>query len=69
MCVCWNKSPKVCFFNVFNVLFLKECNSECLNEPFSDSGSDGESNSEDEQDTIINEYDIIENEDPDFFFC
>ena len=41
----------------------------CSNDPFSDSDSDSESNSEDEPDLIIDEYDIIENEDPDYFFC
>ena len=59
----------------FNVLFLKEGNSVCSDEPFSDSDSDSESISEDisnssnEPDTIIDEYDIIENEDSDYFFC
>lgn len=57
------------YFQPFNVLFLKECNSACSNDPFSDSDSDSESNSEDEPDLIIDEYDIIENEDPDYFFC
>ena len=51
----------------FNVLFLKECNSVCSDEPFSDSDSD--SNSSNEEDTTIDEYDIIENEDSDYFFC
>jgi hypothetical protein len=62
---------KIQSFQPFNVLFFKECNSVCSNEHFSDSdsGSDCESNSEDEQDTIINEYDIIENEESDYFFC
>ena len=53
----------------FNVLFLKECNSVCSDEPFSDSDSDSDSESIDEPDSIINEYDIIENEDSDYFFC
>ena len=51
----------------FNVLFLKEGNSVCSDEPFSDSDSDSESI--DEPDTTIDEYDIIENEDSDYFFC
>jgi hypothetical protein len=51
----------------FNVLFLKECNSVCSDEPFSDSDSD--SSSSNEPDTTIDEYDIIENEDSDYFFC
>ena len=55
----------------FNVLFLKECNSVCSDEPFSDSNSDSdsESDSSNEPDTTIDEYDIIENEDSDYFFC
>ena len=54
----------------FNVLFLKECNSGCSNEPFSDSDSDSDSNSSDEPESnIVDEYDIIEIEDPDYFFC
>jgi hypothetical protein len=53
----------------FNVLFLKECNSVCSDEPFSDSDSESDSNSSDEPDTTIDEYDIIENEDSDYFFC
>ena len=61
------------YFQPFNVLFLKECNSVCSDEPFSDSDSvsdsDSDSNSIDEQDLIIDEYDIIENEDSDYFFC
>jgi hypothetical protein len=57
------------YFQPFNVLFLKECNSVCSDEPFSDSDSDSDSNSIDEPDLIIDEYDIIENEDPDYFFC
>ena len=57
----------------FNVLFLKECNSVCSDEPFSDSDSNSDSDSDsesfDEPDTTIDEYDIIENEDSDYFFC
>ena len=57
----------------FNVLFLKECNSVCSDEPFSDSDSDSDSECVSEVDelesNIIDEYDIIENEDSDYFFC
>jgi hypothetical protein len=57
----------------FNVLFLKEGNSVCSDEPFSDSDSESvsetDSNSSNEPDSTIDEYDIIENEDSDYFFC
>ena len=61
----------------FNVLFLKECNSVCSDEPFSDSDSDSDNDSDSEcvsevdelESNIIDEYDIIENEDSDYFFC
>lgn len=52
----------------FNVLFFKECNSNCSDDAFTDSDSEYESNSEDEKD-IIDEYDIVEMEDPDYIFC